>query len=87
MSVICFWRPILMSSPLKDMPLALCCPQSLAQNDGTLTYIYGVTHSGKPLSQQSLKYNPDHKWYYYPDMTCDETIAFKQFDYVKGVDD
>ena len=32
-----------------------------------------------------LKQNPDHKWFYYPDMTNDETIAFIQFENSKEV--
>ena len=31
-----------------------------------------------------LKHSPDQKWFYYPDMTNDEVIAFKQFHYMKG---
>ena len=32
----------------------------------------------------NLKENPKHKWYYYPNMTTDEVLVFKQAHFRKG---
>ena len=40
-----------------------------------------------PEKMLTLKHSDKHKWFYYPDMTNDEVIAFKQFYYKKGYSD
>ena len=35
--------------------------------------------TGKPTRQLSLKYNPNHRWYYYPEMKNDEVLAMIGF--------
>lgn len=35
----------------------------------------------------ALKYSDDHVYYYYPNMTNDEVLVFKQFECFKGIDD
>jgi hypothetical protein len=74
--VICFWRPIHMKGPVKANPLALCDRKSVNINDQVHVHLYGFAPTGKHIVNLNLKYNPDHKWFYYPDMTNDETIVF-----------
>jgi len=73
--VINLWRPI--RGPLRDAPLAVCDAQSVAPGDlvpSDLVYrnrvgeTYGVT------------YNPDHRWFYVPEMQPDEALLLKCFD-------
>jgi hypothetical protein len=73
--VINLWRPI--RGPLRDAPLAVCDASSVATDDlvaADLVYrdrvgeTYGVT------------YNPEHRWYYVPDMQPDEALLLKCYD-------
>jgi hypothetical protein len=32
------------------------------------------------------RYNPNHKWYYFPHMKNNEVLLFKQFWHFKGID-
>jgi len=51
------------------------------------TALTGFLPDGKETSQLSLRFNPAHKWFYYPNMTVDEVLVFKQFECIKGIDD
>ncbi len=73
--VINLWRPI--RGPLRDAPLAICDATTVAPGDlvpADLVYrdrvgeTYGVT------------YNPEHRWYYVPDMQPDEALLLKCYD-------
>jgi hypothetical protein len=64
-----------MKGPVKGDPLALCDRKSVKIDDQVPLHLYGFAPNG-PLSNLNIKYNPDHKWFYYPEMTNDETIAF-----------
>ncbi len=69
------WHPI--RRPVVASPLAICDAQSIAYEDllaNDLVYedrvgeIYAFTH------------NPEHRWYYFPEMAPDETILIKCYD-------
>ncbi len=69
------WRPI--TGPVQRSPLALLDAQSIATGDlvkAELIYedrigeIYHVAH------------NPDHLWFYFPDMGADEAVLIKGYD-------
>jgi hypothetical protein len=75
MQVINLWRPI--RGPLRDAPLAVCDALSVASEDlvpSDLIYrdrvgeIYGV------------RFNPNHRWFYVPDMQPDEALLLKCYD-------
>jgi hypothetical protein len=75
MQVINLWRPI--RGPLRDAPLAVCDALSVASEDlvpSDLIYrdrvgeIYGVT------------FNPNHRWFYVPEMQTDEALLLKCYD-------
>jgi len=69
-----FWRPIKpMSTPLRSMPLCFLDSSTLGEDD-----FVTVDNASLGLAT-SLKDNPGHKFYYYPDMTVDEVVVFKQF--------
>ena len=75
--MICFWRPIHMVGPVKMKPLALCDPESVRIEDMIASSLIGLSPLMKPSSMGSLRFHPGHKWFYYPDMTNNEVIAFK----------
>ena len=78
------WRCV--SPPPQDCPLAVCDAQSIAQTDEVpvtaVTMVHGIGEVRHDTT--SYRYNPDHRWYYYPDMTRDELIIFKTHDPDKG---
>ena len=76
-----------MKGPLTHQPLAVCSAKSIDTNDIIPSALYGLTPSGLPTSQMSLKYNPNHEWFYFPHMTNDEVLVFKQFECIKGIHD
>lgn len=74
-----FWRPILpMLQPLRSNPLCFVDSSTLRPEDFVTVdnKLGGVT--------TSLKDSPRHKYYFYPDMTTDEVVMFKQFHQVRG---
>jgi hypothetical protein len=79
--VLNVWRPIA-GFPLKRSPLALCDMRSISTGDLVRTHF--PDYNGrvlKPGSEYySAKYNPNHEWYYFPEMTDKEVIVFKTFD-------
>jgi hypothetical protein len=73
--IINLWRPI--RGPLLDSPLAVCDarsvrPEELVASDLVYPHRVGETYS--------VKYNPDHQWFYVPKMTVDEVLLLKCFD-------
>jgi hypothetical protein len=73
--IINLWRPI--RGPLLDSPLAVCDarsvrPEELVASDLVYPHRVGETYS--------VKYNPDHQWFYVPQMTVDEVLLLKCFD-------
>jgi hypothetical protein len=73
--IINLWRPI--RGPLLDSPLAVCDarsvrPEELVASDLVYQHRVGETYS--------VKYNPDHQWFYVPKMTVDEVLLLKCFD-------
>jgi len=81
---VCFWRPVEMEKPLLNNPLCVLDRSTLKAEDMVKTELYGFTPTGKPQPQLNIKYDEGQRWCYYPDMTCDEVLVFKQFCYQKS---
>ncbi|MCR6658659.1 MAG: hypothetical protein NVV72_04685 [Asticcacaulis sp.] len=81
--VLNFWRTVYMDQPLRHMPLAICHPASVAPDDLVPAALVDFAPSGKNTNQLSLRYNPEHRWHYYPDMTTGEVLVFKIFEHFK----
>jgi hypothetical protein len=64
------WRPI--RGPVQNTPLALCDAQSIAQKDLVPTDLKHEVYM--------VKFNPAHRWFYFPDMETDEVVLIKGFD-------
>jgi len=72
------WRPL---RPVERMPLAVCDASSVSRGDLIRTVIAGRPEDeGSPFAGFNLAYNPDQRWYYYPDMQPNEVLAFRLFD-------
>jgi hypothetical protein len=73
--VINLWRPI--RGPLRDAPLAVCDARSVAPDDlvpSDLIYQHRVGET------YGVTYNPDHRWFYVPEMRPEEALLLKCFD-------
>lgn len=74
-AIINLWRPI--GQAVEQFPLALCDARSIAHDDlipGDLVY------RDKVGETYAFKYNPAHRWYYYPRMTPEEALLLKIYD-------
>ena len=74
-AVINVWRPI--QGPVQTAPLALADAQSIAPGDLTLLDLVYPDRTGEIYN---ATFNPDHRWYYFPDMQKDEAILIKGYD-------
>jgi hypothetical protein len=73
--VINLWRPI--RGPLRDAPLAMCDGQSVEPGDLVASDLIYPNRSGETYS---VKYNANHRWFYFPEMTPDEALLLKCYD-------
>lgn len=71
------WR--VMTPPPQDMPLALCDQRTADEHDWVIgRTVEPQVPDGVPYT--ASVYNPAQKWYFYPDVTPDDVIVFKQYD-------
>lgn len=75
--VVNLWRPI--RGPLRDSPLALCDAASVAADDLVASDLIYPNRRGETYS---VKFNPDHRWFYFPEMTADQALLLKCYDSV-----
>ena len=73
--VINLWRPI--RGPLRDAPLAVCDARSVAPGDLVPSDLVYQNRVGETYA---VTYNPDHRWFYVPEMRPDEALLLKCFD-------
>ncbi|MDA9411769.1 CmcJ/NvfI family oxidoreductase [Bradyrhizobium sp. CCBAU 45384] len=73
--VINLWRPI--RGPLRDSPLAMADGTTVASEDLVASDLIYPNRRGETYS---VKYNPDHRWFYVPEMTPDEALLLKCYD-------
>jgi hypothetical protein len=80
-----FWR--VFSPPPQDWPLALCDFRTVRDDEGLPNQLYFVDRvpddpfaeideSKMVTSGSEFHYNPDHEWWYFPDMNRDEVLFF-----------
>lgn len=82
-----FWRTTNMEGPLHHMPLALCAPNSLQRSDILPMEFIGIAPEGHRTHHLALRSNPGQRWYFYPQMTGDEVLAFKLCEFWKDEPD
>jgi len=80
------WR--VFSPPPQDWPLALCDFRSVAPTEGLPNDLYFVDEiPADPFGElppgarlvtngSEFRHSPDHRWWYFPDMTRDEVLFF-----------
>jgi hypothetical protein len=73
--IINLWRPI--RGPLLDSPLAVCDARTVHPNELVASDLVYPNRVGETYS---VKYNPEHQWFYVPSMTVDEALLLKCYD-------
>ena len=63
-----------------DLALALADARSLSFDDFIISERRYPNRVGQTYA---VKYNPDHKWFYFPHMRREEAVVFKVFDSLK----
>jgi len=69
------WRAI--RGPLQESPLALCDARSIAPQDVVASDLVYPNRVGETYA---FTYNPNHSWYYFPQLEPDEAILLKCYD-------
>jgi hypothetical protein len=69
------WRPI--RGPVQDVPLAVCDAQSMVQQDFVATDLKYRDRTGEVYR---LAFNPQHRWFYFPNMERNEVLLLKGYD-------
>jgi hypothetical protein len=85
------WRAL--SPPPQDMPLALCEGRSVRDDEGTHNTkvdideipigdaLFAPIKGEEEMTAATIfHYSPDHRWWYFPDMTSEEVILIKIYD-------
>jgi len=74
-AIIQVWRAI--NRPIQSNPLAIADAASVAFED---FLIAERRYPGRVGQTYRLRYNPAHRWFYFPEMRRDEALVFKVFD-------
>jgi hypothetical protein len=74
-AIIQTWRPI--RHPVETYPLAMADAQTLLPSDMIISERRAPGRIGQTYA---IKYNPAHKWYWFPRMRREEAYVFKVFD-------
>jgi hypothetical protein len=77
-AIIQTWRPI--RHPVETYPLAMADAQTLSPDDMIISERRAPGRIGQTYA---IKYNPAHKWYWFPRMRREEAYVFKVFDSMK----
>jgi hypothetical protein len=74
-AIIQAWRAI--NQPIRSNPLAVADARSVAPED---LLIAERRYPHRVGQTYRLKYNPAHRWFYFPQMRRDEALVFKVYD-------
>src|SRR3954470_19321729 len=77
-AIIQVWRAI--NQPIVSNPLAMADARSVAADD---LLIAERRYPNRVGQTYRLRYNPRHRWIYFPEMRRDEAIVFKVYDSAK----
>jgi len=75
-ALINVWRNIA-PEPVMTHPLALCDAQSVCPRD---LVVFEIHYADRVGENYFAKYAPEHRWYFYPELTRDEVLLIKQWD-------
>ena len=76
------WRSTKPGETIQVMPLTVCDMRSV--NPVDIVFVDGVNTGDvrqfKKVVSQNVIFNPNQRWYYFPDMTDDEVLLIRQYD-------
>ena len=74
------WRAL--SEPPQDIPLSVCDARTVAAEDLVPADAIFDAPGAPEFSFEAylVRYNPNHRWFYFPDMQLDEVLIFKAYD-------
>jgi hypothetical protein len=78
-AIIQVWRAI--DKPIQSNPLAVADARSVAPED---LLVAERRYPNRVGQTYRLRYNPNHRWFYFPQMRRDEAIVFTVYDSDKG---
>lgn len=76
--IINLWRPLI--EPVRNFPLALCDYRSLNLSADLVSTRLNFPPWLKDRENYSLRFNSNHRWYYWGSLSPDEVIMFKCYD-------
>lgn len=74
-AIVNVWRSI--AHPVEESPLAVCAAPSIAPEDWVASDLIYRDRVGETYL---TTYNPNHQWFYFPQMQPDEVLLIKCFD-------
>jgi len=74
-AIVQAWRAI--NQPIQSNPLAIADARSVATED---LLVAERRYPNRVGQTYRLKYNPAHRWFYFPQMRRDEALVFKVYD-------
>ncbi len=74
-AIVNVWRSV--AGPVVTTPLACCAASSIADGDLIASERRAADRIGE---LELVQWNPEHRWYYYPEMQRDEALLIKTFD-------
>lgn len=74
------WRNIA-SEPVQRLPLAVLDPACVGEEEWIP---YEMQYPDRKGENYAMRFNPKHRWYFYPHMTKEECLMFKVYDSRKG---
>ncbi|MNF90765.1 hypothetical protein D3C84_733440 [compost metagenome] len=72
------WKPL---APVEKLSLAVCDARTVLKKNLIPTDV--GTRPGEPLLPTTglgVAFNPEQRWFYFPDMTADEALVLKMWD-------
>jgi hypothetical protein len=77
-AIVQVWRPI--RHPVETFPLAICDARSVSADDLVVSERRYPDRVGQTYA---IKYNPKHRWYWFPRMRREEALVFKTYESLK----
>jgi hypothetical protein len=74
-AIVQVWRAI--NQPIQSNPLALADARTVSPED---LLVAERRYPNRVGQTYRLRYNPNHRWFYFPQMRRDEAIVFKVYD-------
>jgi hypothetical protein len=74
-AIVQVWRPI--RHPVETFPLAICDARTLSDDDLIVSERRYPNRIGQTYA---IRYNPAHRWYWFPRMRREEALVFKVYD-------